>query len=86
MSGNYEIFNPVNMPLRGSLTMPGDKSIASRAIYLAAMAEGTSHIFDLPRSKDVMSVVSVVKDLGAKVKILESNHRNAVNFDIEITG
>ena len=86
MSGNYEIFNPVNMPLRGSLTMPGDKSIASRAIYLAAMAEGTSHIFDLPRSKDVMSVVSVVKDLGAKVKILESNHRNTVNFDIEITG
>ncbi len=86
MSSDYEIFNPINMPLRGSLTMPGDKSIASRAIYLAAMAEGTSHIFDLPRSKDVMSVVSVVKDLGAKVKILESNHRNAVNFDIEITG
>lgn len=86
MSEEYQTFEPINMPLRGSLTVPGDKSIASRAIYLAAMAEGTSHIFDLPRSNDVMTVVAVVRDLGAKVKILDSNHRNSVNFDLEITG
>lgn len=86
MSDKFDIFNPINMPLRGSLTVPGDKSIASRAIFLAAMAEGTSHIYDLPRSMDVMTVVAVVRDLGAKTKILESNHRNSVNFDLEITG
>ena len=86
MSEEYQIFKPVNMPLRGSLTVPGDKSIASRAVFLAAMAEGTSHIFDLPRSNDVMTVVAVVRDLGAKVRILDSNHRNAVNFDLKVTG
>lgn len=86
MDGKYQIFEPINMPLRGSLTVPGDKSIASRAIFLAAMAQGTSHIYDLPRSMDVMTVVSVVRDLGADVKILESNHRNAVNFDLEVSG
>ena len=86
MAKDYQIFEPVNMPLRGTLTVPGDKSIASRAIFLAAMAEGTSHIYDLPRSMDVMTVVSVARDLGADVKILESNHRNSVNFDLEVTG
>lgn len=86
MNGNYQVFEPVNMPLRGSLTVPGDKSIASRAIFLAAMAEGTSHIYDLPRSMDVMTVVAVARDLGADVKILESHHRNPVNFDLEVTG
>ena len=86
MSREEQIFEPINMPLRGSLTMPGDKSIASRAVFLAAMAEGTSHIFDLPRSLDVMTVVAVARDLGAKVKILDSNHRNKVNFDLEVTG
>lgn len=38
----YQTFKPINMPLRGSLHVPGDKSIAMRAIFLAAMAEGTS--------------------------------------------
>lgn len=86
MSDDYQIFNPVNMPLRGHLTVPGDKSIASRAIFLAAMAEGTSHIYDLPKSLDVMTVVDVVKDLGAQVKHMDSCHSNSVNFDLEITG
>lgn len=86
MNKDYQIFNPVNMPLRGCITVPGDKSIASRAVFLAAMSEGTSHIYDLPRSLDVMTVVSAVRDLGAKVKIMDSNHRNSVNFDLEITG
>lgn len=86
MSDDYQIFKPVNMPLRGSLTVPGDKSIAMRAIFMASMAQGTSHIFDIPKSLDVMSVVDVVKQLGAKVKVLKSNHRNSVNFDLEITG
>lgn len=86
MSDGYQVFKPVNMPLRGSFTVPGDKSIAMRAIFMASMAEGTSHIFDIPKSLDVMSVVDVVKQLGAKVRFMDSHHRNSVNFDLEITG
>lgn len=86
MSDNYQTFKPVNMPLRGSLTVPGDKSIAMRAIFLAAMANGTSHIYDIPKSLDVMSVIDVVKELGAKVVDMDCNHSNPVNFDLEITG
>ena len=79
-----QIFSPVNSPLRGSIEVPGDKSIASRAIFLAAMAEGKSHIYNVPKSLDVMTVANAVKDLGAKVEIKDSSSsmRN-VNMVIE---
>lgn len=79
-------FEPVNMPLRGTLTMPGDKSIAQRAIILAAMAEGTSHIYDVPQSEDVMTVAYAVQQLGATVKFSPSKYSNSRNVDCEITG
>ncbi|MDO5328505.1 MAG: 3-phosphoshikimate 1-carboxyvinyltransferase [Coriobacteriia bacterium] len=79
-------FNPVEMPLRGKLFVPGDKSIAQRAIMLAAMAEGTSHIYGVPKSGDVMTVANAVQKLGASVKFSHSKNGNNRNVDCEITG
>ena len=31
-------------PLRGEITVPGDKSISHRAVMLGALANGTTHI------------------------------------------
>lgn len=34
-------------PLRGEITVPGDKSISHRAVMLGALANGTTHILSL---------------------------------------
>ena len=35
---------PLSSPLRGAITVPGDKSISHRAVLFSAMAEGTSRV------------------------------------------
>ena len=34
-------------PLRGTITVPGDKSISHRAVMFGALAQGTTHITGL---------------------------------------
>lgn len=83
---NKDLFTPVDMPLRGSIHVPGDKSIASRAIFLAAMSDDVSHIYNVPKSQDVMTVATAVKDLGAKVSMEQSKYRGKRNVDLTIEG
>lgn len=47
--------------------VPGDKSIAIRALILAALAQGKSRIRALPYSGDVRSTVAVLKALGVGI-------------------
>ena len=42
---NLTTIEPVNGPLVGSISVPGDKSISHRAVLFAAMAEGASRAF-----------------------------------------
>jgi 3-phosphoshikimate 1-carboxyvinyltransferase len=53
--------------LGGTLQVPGDKSIAHRALMLAALADGTSHIRNLPAGEDVHSTARCMRGLGAMV-------------------
>jgi 3-phosphoshikimate 1-carboxyvinyltransferase len=55
------------LPLTGSLTVPGDKSISHRALLLAALAEGTSTITGLSSGDDVTRTRQAVAALGATV-------------------
>ncbi len=58
---------------KGVLRLPGDKSLAHRAVILAAIAGGVSVIGNLPQSDDVNSTIRCMEILGAKfVRI--SNH------------
>ncbi len=41
--------------LTGELTVPGDKSIAHRALLLGALAEGTTRVTGFPGGADVLS-------------------------------
>jgi 3-phosphoshikimate 1-carboxyvinyltransferase len=46
------------------LTVPGDKSIAHRALLLAALAHGTSRLRNVPGGLDVRSTQRVLRALG----------------------
>ncbi len=52
-------------PLRGRITVPGDKSISHRALILAAMAEGTSVVRGLSDGDDVARTRAAVEAMGA---------------------
>ncbi len=54
--------------LRGTAHMPPDKSIAQRAILLAAMADGTSTIENFPSAADPRSMLACVRALGIEVE------------------
>jgi 3-phosphoshikimate 1-carboxyvinyltransferase len=58
---------PARGPLRGSARVPGDKSIAHRAVLLNAVARGTARVRGLPDGADVRSSISAVRMLGCSV-------------------
>lgn len=53
--------------LRGSLILPGDKSISHRYALLAGFAEGTSHIANFSTGADPHSSLACMESLGATV-------------------
>jgi 3-phosphoshikimate 1-carboxyvinyltransferase len=52
----------------GELTVPGDKSIAHRALMLAALGQGESWIHGLPDGEDVLATVGCLRSLGANLQ------------------
>lgn len=54
--------------LRGSLRVPGDKSISHRALILAALAQGKTEINHLLDSADVHSTRSCLEALGVSIQ------------------
>jgi len=53
--------------LRGQLWPPGDKSISHRALLLAAIADGESHIANFLPSRDCLATLACVRELGARI-------------------
>ena len=54
--------------LRGDLRLPGDKSVSHRALILAALAAGESHITGAGDGADVRSTAAIMGVLGATVE------------------
>ena len=50
------------------MTVPGDKSIAHRALMLAALARGESRLFNLPAGLDVRSTQHALRALGVAMR------------------
>ncbi|MGT2844106.1 3-phosphoshikimate 1-carboxyvinyltransferase [Streptococcus hongkongensis] len=54
--------------LRGSITIPGDKSISHRSLIFGAIAEGTSIIEGLLLSEDVKATKAAFEAMGVKIE------------------
>lgn len=54
--------------LRGTIKLPGDKSISHRAAIFSAMAEGETRIENFATSADCASTLECLKDLGIEMK------------------
>ena len=64
-------FGPGSPSLRGTVHVPGDKSLSHRAVLFSAMAEGVTLVSGLLDSADVRSTIAAVSALGAHVELAE---------------
>ena len=58
-----EVVRPARL-VAGELRVPGDKSIAHRALMLAAVADGECRLEGLPESEDVRATIACLRSLG----------------------
>jgi 3-phosphoshikimate 1-carboxyvinyltransferase len=61
--------------LRGALRVPGDKSISHRAVMLAALAEGTSHISGFLEGEDTRASARAFAAMGVEVQTPSASER-----------
>ncbi len=54
--------------LRGSLRVPGDKSVSHRAVMLGALAEGTTDIHGFLEGEDTRATARIFAQLGVKIE------------------
>lgn len=63
------VIPPNDKKLRGTITIPSDKSISHRAVMFASLANGKSVINNFSNGKDPLSTVSVCKNLGVDIEL-----------------
>lgn len=55
-------------PLRGELTIPGDKSISHRAVMLGALAKGTTSVTNFLEGADCLSTIDCFRKMGIEIE------------------
>jgi 3-phosphoshikimate 1-carboxyvinyltransferase len=59
-------------PLKGTIRVPGDKSISHRSIMLGALAVGETRVTGLLEGEDVLATAAAMRAMGAQVERLET--------------
>lgn len=62
-------------PLKGELTIPGDKSISHRSVMFGSIAKGTTEISHFLQGADCLSTISCFKKMGIQI---ENNHDTVI--------
>jgi len=60
------LFEP-GAPLRGTVQVPGDKSISHRSLMLSALSVGESRVSGLLEGEDVLATAAAMRALGAQI-------------------
>lgn len=55
-------------PLRGTVSVPGDKSISHRSLMLSALAVGESRVEGLLTGEDVLATAAALRAMGAQIE------------------
>ncbi|HKR77995.1 MAG TPA: 3-phosphoshikimate 1-carboxyvinyltransferase [Rhodanobacter sp.] len=67
MSGRLDWRSGPAGPLRGSVGVPGDKSVSHRALMFGALADGTSRIRGFLEGEDTRATAAVLQQLGVRI-------------------
>jgi 3-phosphoshikimate 1-carboxyvinyltransferase len=75
LSDHLDWISHASGPLRGEVIVPGDKSISHRAIMLAALAEGTSHISAFLEGEDTRATAAIFRAMGVRIETPSASQR-----------
>ncbi|PIE81948.1 MAG: 3-phosphoshikimate 1-carboxyvinyltransferase [Chloroflexi bacterium] len=85
MASSNLLIRPQKTPLKGSISVPGDKSISHRAIMLASLAEGTSIVRNWLPAGDTIATLNAFQALGVVIDV-DRHSPTAWNLVIEGRG
>ncbi|MDQ6996596.1 MAG: 3-phosphoshikimate 1-carboxyvinyltransferase [Mariprofundus sp.] len=71
--GGTLIAGPAAGPLKGKITIPGDKSISHRAVMLASLADGVTEIHGFLPGQDNISTAQMFIDMGVQIEWLNAD-------------
>jgi 3-phosphoshikimate 1-carboxyvinyltransferase len=66
-------------PLKGIMTVPGDKSISHRSIMLGALSEGMTEVENFLMGEDCISTISCFRQMGIAIDIDSMNKIVRIN-------
>ncbi|WP_167631419.1 3-phosphoshikimate 1-carboxyvinyltransferase [Mariprofundus ferrooxydans] len=69
-TGGTLIAGPAAGPLKGELTVPGDKSMSHRSVMLAALADGVTEIHGFLPGEDNIATARMFIDMGVRIEWL----------------
>src|SRR3546814_5965262 len=61
--------------LRGELAIPGDKSVSHRAVMLAALSDGVSHIDGFLEGADTRATAAIFAQMGVRIEAPSASRR-----------
>lgn len=61
-------FTKASAPLKGAVTIPGDKSISHRSVMFGALADGTTKVTNFLRGADCLSTIACFRKLGIEIE------------------
>ena len=68
-----KLVEKINNGLKGTITIPSDKSISHRAVIFSSLAKGTSVIKNFSNGKDPISSLNVCKTLGVSAEFSKNS-------------
>ena len=74
------LIHPLSRPLSATLRVPGSKSLTNRALLIASLAKGTTHLTNALFSDDSRYFAKALQTLGFDVRLDEAN------FEMTVTG
>ena len=80
-SGQQTTVLPPEHPLRGRVVPPGSKSITNRALLVAALAKGTSHLTGALKSDDTRYMALALQAMGVTIE-----EPDATSFTVTSSG
>ena len=64
--------------IHGEINLPGSKSLSNRALLLAALAEGSTTVYNLLDSDDIRHMLNALKQLGVNYQLSADKTRCTV--------
>jgi 3-phosphoshikimate 1-carboxyvinyltransferase len=84
--GGTLIAGPAKGPLKGDITVPGDKSMSHRSVMLASLADGVTEIHGFLPGDDNVATAQMFIDMGVKIEWLNSEKTALRVFGVGLHG